>query len=585
MKKRITIVFSVLIVLVTLISGIFSYMIFKNAYYQATESNLKNNSDYIIEDLMPVFVKSGDTTMLDHYADSTAQRINIIDIKGTVVFESLSGIGSLDNHLSRPEIQGALKGNITSAVRYSDTIMKNMLYLATPYYEDGQIAYIVRIAMPLDIMDEVSYSIISNLIFVAIASILIAIVAFAFLLRQETRPLDEASAFAHKIAKGDYKSRMTMLRNDKIGDLVESLNLMAEQLDASFSKVNRKNVELASVLSSMNQGIIAVDRDNKIILINDTARLIFDIDLKKEIKGSNILEVYRDPFVYELQDALSEQEDSKLDYETRIGEKIYKITSSQMLDKGDHTYNGNIITLEDVTLIKGLENIRRDFVANVSHELKTPITTIKGFIETIQENNITDKATLDRFYGIIAEESDRLTRLVNDILILSHLENNRRGGEDKREVIGINQEVLRVFDMLKMSAECKRIELRYQSAGDISIIINPDDLRQLVINLVDNAIKYTEEGGKIDVSVYESGNHFSLLVEDTGFGIPEDDIPRIFERFYRVDKSRSKENGGTGLGLAIVKHIIQNNNGTVEVKSALGIGTTFKVTLPKKCEA
>ena len=376
-----------------------------------------------------------------------------------------------------------------------------------------------------------------------------------------------------------------MLRDDKIGDLVDSLNTMAEQLDASFSKINRKNIELSSVLSSMNQGIIAVDRDNKIILINDTARGIFNIDLKKEIKGKNILEVYRDPFVYELQDKLAETEDGRLDYETRIEERVYKVTSSQMLDKGDQTYNGNIIILEDITMIKGLENIRRDFVANVSHELKTPITTIRGFIETIQENHITDEATLDRFYSIIADESERLTRLVNDILILSHLENNQRSGEDKREVIGVNQEILRIFDILKMTAESKRIELRYQKEGDISVIINPDDFRQMMINLVDNAIKYTDEGGRVDVSVYENGAYFCILVEDTGCGIPEEDIPRIFERFYRVDKSRSKENGGTGLGLAIVKHIVQNNKGTIEVTSSVGIGTTFKVTLPKNCDA
>lgn len=585
MKKRITIVFSILIVLVTAFSGVFSYVIFKNAYYESTERNLKSNSEYIVEDLMPGYIRTGDVSGLEHYATSTNQRINIIDVEGNVLFESLSGIGSLDNHLSRPEVQGAMKGTPTTSVRYSDTIMKNMLYLAAPYYQDGQITHIVRIAVPLDVMEDVSYSIINNLIFVALASILIAIVIFAFLLSNETRPLDEVTIFARKIARGDYKTKLTMLRDDKIGDLVDSLNTMAEQLDASFSKINRKNIELSSVLSSMNQGIIAVDRDNKIILINDTARGIFNIDLKKEIKGKNILEVYRDPFVYELQDKLAETEDGRLDYETRIEERIYKVTSSQMLDKGDQTYNGNIIILEDITMIKGLENIRRDFVANVSHELKTPITTIRGFIETIQENHITDEATLSRFYSIIADESERLTRLVNDILILSHLENNQRSGEDKREVIGVNQEILRIFDMLKMTAESKRIDLRYQKEGDISVIINPDDFRQMMINLVDNAIKYTDEGGRVDVSVYENGAHFCILVEDTGCGIPEEDIPRIFERFYRVDKSRSKENGGTGLGLAIVKHIVQNNRGAIEVTSSVGIGTTFKVTLPKNCEA
>ncbi|MEG0379217.1 MAG: histidine kinase dimerization/phospho-acceptor domain-containing protein, partial [Eubacterium sp.] len=429
------------------------------------------------------------------------QRINIIDPKGNVVYESLSGIGSLDNHLSRPEVKGAIAGEATTSIRYSDTIQKNMLYLAAPYYEDGNLAYIVRIAVPLNVLEDVSYSILNNLLFVALVSILIAIVLFAILLNNETKPLDEVTAFAKKIARGEYKTKLSMIRSDKIGELVDALNQMAEQLDRSFSKISRKNLELASVLSSMNQGIIAVDRDNKIILINDTARRIFKIDMNKEVKGKSILEVYRDPFVFELQDKLKEEEAGRLNYETRIDDdQVYRVTSSQIMDKYEKTYNGNIIILEDITAIKGLENIRRDFVANVSHELKTPITTIRGFIETIQENNIKDPETLERFYKIIADESDRLTRLVNDILILSHLENNQRNTEDKTEVIGINQEILRIFDILKLSAETKRIDLKYRSEGDISVIMNPDDFRQMMINLIDNAVKYTEEDGKVEVS-------------------------------------------------------------------------------------
>ncbi|MEG0075397.1 MAG: ATP-binding protein [Eubacterium sp.] len=585
MKKRITIVFSVLIVLITAFSGVFSYVIFKNAYYASTENNLKSNNEYIIQYLMPSYERNKDVNQLDHYALSTNQRINIVDLEGNVIYESLGGIGTLDNHLSRPEVKGALKGASTTSIRYSDTIQKNMFYLATPYYEGDKLTAIVRLAVPLNVLEDVSYSILNNLIFVALASILVAIVLFALLLNNETKPLDEVSAFAKKIAKGEYKTKLTMIRNDKIGELVGSLNQMAEQLDTSFSRLNRRNIELSSVLSSMKQGIIAVDLNHKIIFINDAARKTFKIGMEKEVKGKSILEVYRDPFVYELQDKLTDDKDGRLNYETRIdSDQVYKVTSSQMMDQYDQTYKGNIIILENITMIKGLENIRRDFVANVSHELKTPITTIKGFIETIRENNIKDPETLNRFYGIIEDESDRLTRLVNDILILSHLENNQRNTEDKREITKVNQEVMRIFDILKMSAEKKRISLKFRSEGEISIYINPDDFRQMMINLIDNAIKYTEEDGKVDVLAYEDENYFFVIVEDNGSGIPEEDIPRIFERFYRVDKSRSKEKGGTGLGLAIVKHIVYNNKGTIDVTSSVGLGTTFKVILPKKID-
>ncbi len=582
MKKRITIVFSVLIVLITVFSGFFSYTIFKNAYYETSENNLRHNATYVTENLIPQWYEDEGEDVLEVYAIDTGQRITLINKAGEVLYESLKGIDTNDNHSDRPEIQKALKGETTSVVRYSDSVKKNMMYLAVPYRENDQITGVVRLAVPLDVLEEVSIGIINNLIFIAAVSVLIAILLFAFLLNNETKPLDEASAFAKKIAKGAYDSRLTMIREDKIGELVESLNLMAEQLDESFNKLNRRNVELSSVLSSMNHGIIAVDPENKIILINEAARKIFNIEMTKNVKGRNILEVYRDPFVYELQNHL-ETENGHMNYETRIGDELFKVTGSDIIDQQEHHNIGNIIVLENITQIRALENIRRDFVANVSHELKTPITTIRGFIETIQENEITDKAILDRFYGIIVSESDRLTRLVNDILTLSHLENKQGDQmmEDSEEVI-VGDEIQRIMDLLKQSAGEKNIELSYEVETDLKIKINPDDFRQTMINLVDNAVKYTEPDGKVKVSAARRDDRLWIEVEDNGTGIPKEDLPRIFERFYRVDKSRSKANGGTGLGLAIVKHIIQNNGGTIDVESTLGEGTVFKVQLPFK---
>ncbi|MDO4288127.1 MAG: ATP-binding protein [Eubacterium sp.] len=582
MKRRITLVFSVLIVLITVCSGIFSYTIFKNAYYDASESNLRHNAAYVTENLVPQSFGVADSEVLERYALDTNQRITVIDLQGNVIYESLNGIDTTENHLNRPEVKKALAGETSSAVRYSDSVKKNMLYLATPYREDGQITRVVRLAVPLDMLEEVSLGIVNNLIFVALVSVIIAIVLFAFLLNNETKPLDEASAFAKKIARGAYDSRLAMIRDDKIGELVGSLNQMAEQLGESFEKINRKNLELSSVLSSMNHGIIAVDGDNRIILINDAARRIFGIEMDREVKGSNILQVYRDPFVYELQDHL-EAGEGRLNYETKIGDQIFKVTSTEMLDKAEHSYLGNIIVLENITQIRGLENIRRDFVANISHELKTPITTIRGFIETIQENHITDEATLERFYGIIVSESDRLTRLVNDILTLSHLENKQRKGDDEAlERMAVEGEIRQIFDILRQSAQEKDIALKFNCEAELFIEINPDDFRQTMINLVDNAIKYTDDGGTVEVSAYQNDGKLCVVVQDNGCGIPEKDIPRIFERFYRVDKSRSKAKGGTGLGLAIVKHIVQNNGGSIEVQSEVGLGTAFRVVLPLK---
>lgn len=579
MKKRITVTFSVIIILITLMSGLFSYFIFQKAYYVNTENNLTHNLSYVNNILMPEFIETGKDDALEEYAHSTQQRISIISPEGNVVFESTEGREVEDNHLNRPEIQKALKGETATEIRFSDTIQKKMLYVAMPYYTDSQLTYIVRIALPLDIMDDVSLGILNNLLFIACLSILISIVVFSFLLANETKPLYEAAEFARRIARGDYKGHLAMIREkDRIGDLVDSLNQMADQLDLSFSRLNRRNTELASVLSSMDQGIIAIDNENKIILINDAARSIFRIPMNKNVKGCSILEIYREPFVFELQEKLAEDDENHLDYETQIDEAIYKVTSTKIIDKISGSVNGIMIIMNDVTVIKNLENIRKDFVSNVSHELKTPITTIKGFIETIQENDITDKATLNHFYSIISEESDRLTRLVGDILTLSHLENKQTGGSAEAEILSVEREVQKIFDMLKMAAENKKIRLLYTGSTEQQIRFNPDNFRQMMLNLIDNAVKYSDGEGFVKVDCWSEHNNIHIKVSDNGCGIPEKDLPRIFERFYRVDKSRSQANGGTGLGLAIVKHIVQNNHGKIDVTSEPGKGTTFLIS-------
>jgi len=332
----------------------------------------------------------------------------------------------------------------------------------------------------------------------------------------------------------------------------------------------------------LNHGVIAIDQENQIIHLNDAARKALDITAEEKVIGKNILAVYREAFIPELMEYLKNEESERTSFESRIHQnQIMRVYINRIVEAENNSIsNGHIIVLEDITLLKNLENMRRDFVANVSHELKTPITTIKGFIETIQVNKIDDPQTLERFYSIISEESDRLSRLVSDILVLSQLE-NKGGFERKFEHLQLNREITQIFDILKLSAEKKEITMKV--SGDESITLNfvPDEFRQMMINLIDNAIKYSEPGKKVEVIMAQDDVEVRIEVKDQGYGIPEKDIDRIFERFYRVDKSRSKEKGGTGLGLAIVKHIIYNNRGKIAVNSKVGEGTAFVIHLPK----
>lgn len=584
MKKRLSIAFIIIIVASITFCGLFTTISYRQSYFSETENNLQKSSNYILTTMLPVFLETGNTENLDHYTDSTEQRVTITNTNGAVIYESLKGLDTIENHKGRPEIAGALSGVTTTEIRYSDTFKNQMIYMATPYYADNNIVAVLRVALPINAMENAFFQMINYLILILLISIILTIVLVAYFINRELKPLDEASAFARKIASGKYGEKLTMIRRDKIGELVESLNQMSSQLNDSFTEMNKKNAELTSILSSMNHGVIAIDGENRIIHLNDAAKKVLRIPLNEKVIGKNLLEIYRDSFIYELIMHLEDENSEKMSFESRInGNQFLRIYINRIIENNNIS-NGHIIVLEDITFLKSLEKMRRDFIANVSHELKTPITSIKGFIETIQENNIQDEKTLNRFYSIISEESDRLSRLVNDILVLSHLE-NKGGINDKCESLKLDQEIIQIFDILKLSAEEKNITLKLNIPEPMSLNFNPDEFRQMMINLIDNAIKYSEINQRVEVSLTQGEEDIKIEVRDQGYGIPKKDIGRIFERFYRVDKSRSKEKGGTGLGLAIVKHIIYNNSGSIEVNSVLGKGTTFIIRLPKTMDS
>jgi len=584
MKKRLSIACIVIIVVSITFCGLFTTMSYRQNYFSNAENNLKKSSDYVLNYILPAFMETGNKEDLDHFTDSNELRLTVINPTGDVIYESIKGLEVIENHKSRPEIAGALKGTTTTEIRYSDTYKNQMIYIATPYYANNNIVAVLRIALPLNALENALFQMIDYLILILIISILVTIILVPYFINRELKPLDDASVFARKIASGKYGEKLTMIRADKIGELVESLNQMSSQLNDSFTEMNKKNAELTSILSSMNHGVIAINGENRIIHLNDAAKKVLRIPLNEKVIGKNLLEIYRDSFIYELMVHLEDTESEKVNFESRInGNQFLRIYINRIIEN-NNILNGHIIILEDITFLKSLEKMRRDFIANVSHELKTPITSIKGFIETIQENNIQDEKTLNRFYSIISEESDRLSRLVNDILVLSHLE-NKGGINEKYELLKLDREIIQIFDILKLSAENKNITLKLNVKEKIILYFNPDEFRQMMINLVDNAIKYSEINKIVEVCLTQGEEEINIEVKDQGYGIPEKDIGRIFERFYRVDKSRSKEKGGTGLGLAIVKHIIFNNRGSIEVKSVLGKGTTFIIHLLKTMDS
>lgn len=488
-------------------------------------------------------------------------RITYISSSGDILYDSLKDDIS-ENHLGRKEIMEASKGAAGTDIRVSASIGIRMVYSAL-MLEDGSF---IRSAYPFS-----NFSLSGNYIkYLATALFLVVLASTIIILRLSgflLEPIEELSFATDRIARGELSRRVELKQDEELARLSRNFNNMAERLETTIVESLEKQNRLEAILKSMDSGVIALDNNGNIIMMNPFSKQLFSV--RGDTLGMNIGNLPNLSSVYEYLCSdekvasirTPEGKDLKMKKADILGERMNKV--------------GVVIVIQDITDIKRLENLRSQFVANVSHELKTPLTSIKGFSETLRYVN--DEKTRIKFLDIINEEAERLTRLINDILSLSSLEQNR---EIKVEEIDTVEETRRICDMLHQMAVAKSIELTLTASGNPILMGDRDNFNQMVINLVDNAIKYTEPNGKVKVRIEKSGGNLILSVKDTGIGIPEEHIPRLFERFYRVDKSRDRAKGGTGLGLAIVKHIVLSMKGEIKVESEIGRGTTFTVSIP-----
>lgn len=423
---------------------------------------------------------------------------------------------------------------------------------------------------------------VSNLRFVAaiFSGILISNVLGYRFIKSIISPIQEITEVARDISNGIYDHKIERKSIDEIGQLSSAINIMSYKLRETIEELYDRNAKLEAVLKSIINGVIAFDTHEKILLINDSAREILNIR-EKNIIGKHVLDFIRNSKLHDIFESLIKtKEYSVKDLELNIFNKYLKIYTSPIIHPLSHENLGFVLIINDITEMRKLERIRSDFVANVSHELRTPLTSIKGFVETLREGAIDNPKARDKFLEIIDFESERLTRLINDILTLSEIENLKDGL--LTESVELDSEINDVMYIMEKAANDKNVTLiKNLKCDKVKIRANRDRLRQMIINLVDNGIKYTQEGGYVKVSTIELNNEIIISVEDSGIGIAKENIPRLFERFYRVDKSRSRKLGGTGLGLAIVKHIVESLKGDIFVESEIGKGTKFIIKLYK----
>lgn len=508
-------------------------------------------------------------------------RVTVLLASGQVISDSQGTPGTMDNHRDRPEIREALRGTPGTAIRYSDTTRAEMMYVAVPLPSSGPVEAVVRTAVPVRDMNATVERIRLQIMFGGLAVAVVGALGSFLLTRRLIRPLEEMKQGAQRFALGDLATRLPIADIEEIGGLAEAMNNMAAQLDERIRTVTRQRNEQEAILSSMIEGVLAVDTDEHVISLNQSAARILSIRIAS-VQGRSVQEVVRNgPLQEFISRAIAGPDPVEGEIVVRDpgGERFLQVHGAVLVD-ASHRGIGAVIVLNDISPLRRLECMRSDFVANVSHELRTPITSIKGFVETLLDGAIDDHKDSRRFLGVIAQQVDRLNAIIEDLLTLSRVE---QGGEAALVVQQAKLcEVIRdAVEVCSYKAEEKGVQIHADCPLDVIAQMNAPLIEQAVINLIDNAVKYSEPGASIEIVAATDQNVVHIVVSDHGCGIGREHLPRVFERFYRVDKARSRKLGGTGLGLAIVKHIVQAHGGRVTVESTLGKGSTFTIHLPQ----
>ena len=557
-KKIITLVVITVIFALVIVTSCFIGLVNISTINDAKETLAIYNECVVREDY-----KDSKLLSLYKFKDNLV-RFTVINKEGEVIFDN--EITKLDNHNNRQEIIDAFKNGSGSSVRYSESLSTSMVYVATKIDDNT----VIRSSVPVNSIRVFTSGTLKYYIAIILLVFVLSLFLAVKLVKIIVYPINELQKVTSKIENGDLNKRAIIYNYDEIGFLAQTFNNIADQLEIRIIDSLDKKNKLEAILESMESGVIAIDNNENIILINSYSQKLFD--LKEDNIGKKISDCIID---YDLINFIREipeigTKEIKLFHPI---ERELRVKKSPIINYLNNSI-GIVITVQDITDIKRLENMRSEFVANVSHELKTPLTSIKGFSETLRY--VDDSETKNKFLDIIDKESERLTNLINDILILSNIENIHKM---ESEYFNPGDVIENVLDMVKSQAYKKSIIIKYNDCFNSEILGSKDKFHQLAVNLIENAIKYSNENGVVKIDLTLEEQYFVFKVKDNGIGIPKNDIPRIFERFYRVDKSRSTR--GTGLGLAIVKHIVKLFNGEISVKSKVGRGSTFTVKIKK----
>jgi len=582
-KKKLLGTYLLIITVTMLVTVLFSWNKTKDYFFDRVAKESETRI-HLLLDVLRYNQQHDPSSLQDFvniYSPKTGSRITIVDAEGKVVAESDQIADEMDNHKSREEIFMSLKnGDIYASLRYSTTMKSYYQYVAIPINFDD-FNGVLRTATPLKEIEEIILDMLMMVVVGIIIGAIVAIVIAYFITKKIMLPINELTDAAIKVSKGNYEEKIYINQQDEIGQLADAFNNMTVTLRMNMWKLENKNAELESILSSMGNGIIAIDHEMRVGIYNDKFLSLFDIE-DENIEGKLFYEVTRNLVIFDLLERsleLSEMIVKEAKIYDASGEKTYLIYANPIRSSVDVKKSlGILLVVSDVTQVRKLESMRSDFVSNVTHELKTPLTSIRGFVDTLKQGAIHEEEVATRFLDIIDIEAERLEGLIDDILILSEIE--AMVGDKNIGLHSIGEIINEVVELLLPEAKEKNLQIEIFIDDVVGPFkCNKNRIKQLLINVIANAIKYTD-AGFVKISLREEFKFIVIEVEDSGIGIDKKHIPRLFERFYRVDRGRSRATGGTGLGLSIAKHIVELYNGRIKVDSKVGEGTKMTIRLP-----
>lgn len=565
--SRVTITFIILITFFAILIFTFSYHTISLHYLNTITSHLESDA-ILLSNLLKNLMKNPDINEIDSTVDSLAEglkvRITVVDVSGKVLGDSLKDPKDMENHINRVEIRDAIHKGFGKSIRYSTTIDEKMLYVALPIKEGENTIGVVRTSLFLKDVKALIKELKKRIFLIFSITLLFASLIIAFLTKTIAQPINELKKASMEIARGNFEVSISRSNISELRELAKNFQTMVSNIQELIHEINTEREGLKTIIESIKEGIVVTDKTGRIDIANSYFRTLARTEV---LTGRFFWEVLRSIDLKDIFGEISKsmKSDTK---EIKIGNNFFLLNCAILPDKF-------VFVFTDITPLKQIEKTKRELITNISHELKTPLTAIKGFVETL-EDVIKDPELLS-FVKIIKRQTDRMINILKDILTLSRFED--RAFKLNIEKVNLNELVKKTMKLFEKRIKEKGLEVEFSFEENIIISADPELIEQLLINLIDNAVNYTEKG-KIGVSIKISNSKVRLEVYDTGIGIPEEHLPRIFERFYVVDKSRSKETGGTGLGLSIVKHVVLLHNGDIKVESKVREGTRFIIILP-----